>query len=48
MVGIIQNRMKLSGIDAIDDMTGVQFEEYVSVLFKHQGYKVESTPITGD
>lgn len=45
---VFNQRMKESGIEMIDQMTGVQFEEYVSVLFKNQGYSVQATPITGD
>lgn len=45
---VYNQRMKESGIDMIDQMTGIQFEEYVSVLFKHQGYSVQIPPITGD
>ena len=40
--------MKQSGIAAIDQMTGIQFEEYVGVLFTSQGYSVKYTPATGD
>lgn len=45
---VFNQRIKVSGIDTIDQMTGVQFEEYISVLFKNQGYRVDATPITGD
>ncbi|QTD40830.1 restriction endonuclease [Sporosarcina sp. Te-1] len=41
-------RMKRSGIAEIDQMTGRQFEEYVGILFKNQGYGVTYTPTTGD
>ena len=27
---------------------GVEFEEYLNELFKHHGYQVETTPVTGD
>lgn len=37
-----------SDINQIDLMNGVQFEEYLSELFKTMGYKVENTPRTGD
>lgn len=41
-------RMKQSRITDIDQMTGIEFEEYVGMLFKSQGYKVRYTPTTGD
>ena len=45
---LFKNRMKKAGIEEIDRMTGIEFEEYLGVLFKSQGYKVEETPTTGD
>ncbi|MEC1715040.1 restriction endonuclease [Schinkia azotoformans] len=47
----ISKRNKLlrkSGIADIDSMDGIQFEEYLSELFKSKGYKVEHTQATGD
>ncbi|MGG0662633.1 restriction endonuclease [Viridibacillus arvi] len=41
-------KMKESGIQEIDKMTGRQFEEYVGTIFKSQGYKVSYTSTTGD
>lgn len=43
-----QKRMQQSGIAEIDKMTGIQFEEYLGTLFKHEGYHVTYTPTTGD
>ncbi|WP_456363578.1 restriction endonuclease [Priestia aryabhattai] len=37
-----------SNINEIDLMSGIQFEEYLSLLFKEMGYKVEHTPASGD
>lgn len=37
-----------SNINEIDLMSGIQFEEYLSLLFKEIGYKVEHTPASGD
>lgn len=35
-------------MDAIDEMTGEQFEQYLVQLFKAHGYKVKHTPLSGD
>lgn len=35
-------------MDAIDEMTGEQFEQYLVKLFKAHGYKVKHTPLSGD
>ncbi|MFJ7972851.1 restriction endonuclease [Psychrobacillus sp. NPDC096389] len=43
-----RKRMQQSGIAEIDQMSGMQFEEYVGSLFQHQGYKVSYTSTTGD
>ena len=37
-----------SGIAAIDQMSGVDFEQRLAVLFRDLGYHVEMTPRTGD
>jgi len=37
-----------SDIDRIDSMSGVGFEEFLAVLFKKKGLKVELTSTTGD
>lgn len=37
-----------SGIDIIDRMDGVKFEEVLSVHFQKQGYKTQFTPTTND
>lgn len=41
-------RLRLAGIDEIDRMTGEQFEQKLAVLFRQQGYHVETTPKFGD
>lgn len=43
-----ENKLKKSGIHDIDCMDGIQFEHYLSVLFKGLGYSVEVTKSTGD
>jgi len=43
-----KRRMEHSGISAVDQMTGRQFEEYVGTLFASQGYNLKYTPTTGD
>ena len=37
-----------SGIQSIDSMTGIEFEEYLKAHFGKKGYKVESTPASND
>lgn len=41
-------RLKKSGIAEIDQMQGVQFEQYLGHLFRSQGYKAEVTKASGD
>ncbi|MFG6116029.1 restriction endonuclease [Halobacillus sp. MO56] len=41
-------KLKKSGIETIDKMDGLQFEEYLGVLFKNHGYKTEVTQSSGD
>jgi restriction system protein len=43
-----QNRLKAAQIDEIDSMDGVQFEQYLRVLFQSIGYSVQMTASTGD
>jgi len=43
-----KRRLEQSGISAVDQMTGRQFEEYVGTLFASQGYDINYTPATGD
>lgn len=43
-----EKKLRQSGIEDIDKMDGIQFEHYLSTLFKQQGYKVEVTQATGD
>lgn len=40
--------LKRSGIAEIDQMQGVQFEQYLGHLFRSQGYKAEVTKASGD
>lgn len=37
-----------SDISAIDTMKGVEFEEYLKLMFEKKGYRVELTPKTAD
>lgn len=41
-------RVLHSGISDIDKMSGVQFEEYLKILFKNRGYSVTLTPASND
>jgi restriction system protein len=43
-----EERLMKSGIHDIDKMDGRQFEHYLGLLFKSQGYKVELTRAAGD
>ncbi len=43
-----QEKLKRSGIADIDKMDGRQFEHYLGVLFKNQGYTVTVTKAAGD
>ncbi len=43
-----EERLKKSGIRDIDQMDGRQFEHYLGLLFKSQGYKVQVTSAAGD
>ncbi|WP_274362770.1 restriction endonuclease [Paenibacillus thermotolerans] len=42
------NRLKRSGITDIDMMNGLQFEQFLGVLFKSQGYDTLVTKSSGD
>lgn len=35
-------------LDEVDAMSGVKFEEYVAELFRQQGYKIQTTALSGD
>ena len=35
-------------LDDVDTMPGIKFEEYVAELFRLQGYKIQTTAISGD
>lgn len=37
-----------SGIDEIDKMSGIQFEQRLAAYFLHKGYKVQTTVTSGD
>lgn len=41
-------RLKRSGIAEIDKMDGVQFEKYLGLLLRSQGYDVKVTKASGD
>jgi len=41
-------RLKQSGMEEVDQMSGDRFEEYLKVLFKKKGYHVHLTPKSGD
>ena len=43
-----ESKIRASGIREVDKMTGVQFEEYLRILFSSTGYRVLTTPTTGD
>lgn len=43
-----KRKLRRSGIDSIDKMSGEQFEKYLKLFFEEQGYKVKLTPVTAD
>ncbi|MEK4671115.1 restriction endonuclease [Niallia sp. FSL R7-0271] len=43
-----EQRIRESGIFQIDEMSGEDFEDFLYVLYKDQGYNVKKTPTTGD
>lgn len=43
-----RNRLYESGMDLIDQMDGITFEELLKVYFQKSGYKVSLTPKTND
>ncbi|MGJ7922203.1 restriction endonuclease [Neobacillus sp. LXY-4] len=43
-----KDKVRKSRINDVDSMTGTQFEYFLKLLFIRQGYKVETTKVTGD
>lgn len=43
-----RENLRRSGIHQIDQMTGKDFEQYLAVLFRSLGYKVQLTRASGD
>jgi restriction system protein len=43
-----QEKLKRSGMADIDKMDGREFEHYLGILFKNQGYSVNVTKASGD
>ena len=43
-----QKRISDSGILQVDAMSGAEFEEYLRLRYKAEGYAVRKTPYTGD
>ncbi len=43
-----EEKLRKSGIQDIDKMDGIQFEHYLKLLFRSQGYQVEVTRAAGD
>lgn len=35
-------------IEEVDEMTGIEFEQFLYYKFKKRGFKVKTTPVTGD
>jgi len=42
------NKLKRSKISDIDKMSGIQFENYLKLIFEQKGYKAQITKTTGD
>ncbi len=45
---IQSDRLKRSGMNEIDQMDGIQFERYLGLLFRSQGYQAQVTQASGD
>lgn len=43
-----EEKIRESGILQVDKMTGVQFEDYLRILYTSAGYQVKMTPASGD
>ncbi|WP_041749706.1 restriction endonuclease [Brevibacillus brevis] len=43
-----EEKLRKSGIREIDKMDGLQFEQYLGLLFRSQGFKAEVTRASGD
>lgn len=43
-----RSRLRKAGIHEIDKMSGEEFEQFLSILFKRRGYKVSLTKASGD
>lgn len=43
-----KKRLRAFTLSHVDDMTGVEFEQYLGDILKSQGYSVKYTPTTGD
>lgn len=43
-----KQRILRSSLRKIDGMTGIEFEEYLMYQFRKRGYRVVTTPVTGD
>ncbi|MEZ2715440.1 restriction endonuclease [Niallia circulans] len=43
-----EERLSQANINEIDSMSGIEFEEYLEVLFKKLGYKVKRTKASND
>lgn len=44
----MEERLSKAGIYDIDQMKGIEFEQYLAVLFKRLGYHVKNTPGSND
>ncbi|MEK3992650.1 restriction endonuclease [Robertmurraya sp. FSL R5-0851] len=44
----LEEKLSKAGINEIDEMTGVEFEHYLSILLKKYGYQVRITPGSND
>lgn len=43
-----ETKLKKAGMQQIDEMTGLEFERYLSLIFRDAGYKVKKTKHIGD
>lgn len=45
---IAKSLRRRPGSDDIDNLSGIEFEEFLAELFRRKGFGVETTPVSGD
>lgn len=44
----LDRRYRSTGFERMDEMSGVEFEDFVAAILRHSGYAVTATQVTGD